>query len=531
MTLARRLVVLALTTLAAAPQAAALPHAGAIDRDFGHRGRLTLSLPGERLKPSAMAVQPDGKIVVAGTLVGAPGTYPGAVAGDAVAIRFLEDGELDPGFGVGGIARVHFADPVDIQGLAFQPDAAVLLSGVSVDSDAGRRNGAVARLLPSGRVDESFGSSGLAALRDAGYSGRVTDVFTLTQMAVQPDGRIVAAGSQDAYDVHSIADPYVARLLPDGMLDPSFGGDGRGSNGTANPVAALTRPGGDVVVVGWDPEYFGGSYLTLLEITPGATDLPLPHSPSPAWAAHRYRNSFQAVAAQLREDGSIDVVGDLRSFRRSQSFLARARVGPDLQLLERGKVRSASILGATFDARGALLTAGPWEDPFGVPPFTMHRYRDMRLLDRSFGDRHGKRYVYAERPANLVGLAAQGDKLILAAASYPASGRANYAQSITLVRLHARQDIAAPRLRIEGLPRRRCLTGAKTALVVARDESRVTTRVRLDSRHLATSTRHRFRLDLDAGALSPGRHKLRIRSVDAAHNLGARSWTIRACGR
>jgi len=58
----------------------------------------------------------------------------------------------------------------------------------------------------------------------------------------------------------------------------------------------------------------------------------------------------------------------------------------------------------------------------------------------------------------------------------------------------------------------------------------VTTRVWIDRHRLATETRHRFRVTLDASELKPGRHRLRVRSVDAAGNLGARSTTVRVCG-
>ena len=67
-------------------------------------------------------------------------------------------------------------------------------------------------------------------------------------------------------------------------------------------------------------------------------------------------------------------------------------------------------------------------------------------------------------------------------------------------------------------------------LVVARDESRTTTRVAIDRHRLATSTRHRFAVELDTTDLNPGRHTLRIHSVDAAGNRSALCRTLRVCG-
>ncbi|HKP21629.1 MAG TPA: hypothetical protein VJT68_08935, partial [Thermoleophilaceae bacterium] len=293
---------------AAVAATAAPPHAGDFDRSFGQKGRVKLSLPGERFVPSALVVQPDRKIVVAGTLVGDPASYPGSFAGRPAAIRFEPNGALDTGFGEAGLARMDAPQPTAIQGLAVQPDGALLLSGLTLPED-GVWIGAVVRLLPSGEVDDGFGSGGFARLPASSLAGYPPGVESVTQLAVQPDGRIVAAGSQDPYDVHSTADPYVARLMPDGRLDQSFGKDGRASFGPENPIAALARPSGDVVVVGSNSYHLGGSALSLLRVDPAGNDFPLPGHPTDAWVEHRYEAELVGVAASARPDGTIDFVG------------------------------------------------------------------------------------------------------------------------------------------------------------------------------------------------------------------------------
>ena len=460
-------------------------------------------------------MQPDGKVVVAGTLDG----------GRAFAMRFLADGALDPAFADGGIARAGFSEPLAIQGIALQPDGALLLSG-TVSPDADRRMGAVVRLLPSGRVDEAFGVAGMARLPDAGYSGARTDVLTVTHLGTQPDGRIVAAGSQTAYDVHSSADPYVARLMPDGALDPTFGGDGRDSIGTGDPIAVLARPTGDIVVVGTEPYAFGSSWLTLLKIDPGENTFPLHGHPYDGWASHRYRSSLSGVAAQLRADGTIDFVGRLIKFEPERRFLARVRIGPDLTVLEQHRVPKEPLSAAAFDTRGAVLTAGPFLFPTDTPPFKIERYRPTLRLDRSFG--HRGRTAFHDDPASVVGIATQGDRLIVAAYRHPPDDTSR-GTSLMLFGLHARQDGSGPRIHVKRLPRHGCVSGTPTMLVLARDESRTTTRVSIDRHRLATSKRHRFGVELDTAAMNPGRHTLRIRSVDAAGNRRAISRTLRVC--
>jgi uncharacterized delta-60 repeat protein len=524
---AARLIGLVLVAqLVSAPASvAARPHAGSFDRSFGHNGRVTLRVDGERIVPSALAVQPDGRVVVAGTALGPSSEFPGNFAGVPVAVRFMPDGELDTDFGDAGIARAESTRRIVIQGLAFQPDGKLLLSGIDW-TDPADRIGAVARLLPSGRPDVAFGTAGVARLPDAAPASYTRGVKSLTRLGIQPDGRIVAAGSQDALDVHFTADPYVARLTPDGDLDTTFDDDGRAMIGTANPIAVVTRPSGDVVVVGTDVQYFGGSYLTLLEIEPGA-------NPSPTFASHPYRTSFTGVAANLRPDAAIDVVGDMNNLSATprRTFLARARVGPDLQLLERGKVRMQGVQAAAFDSRGAALTAGTWLSPYDPPPYRVERYRGMRRLDRSFGDRTGKRYVYFKRPAALLGMAMQGDKLIVAGTTYDERGTfSGKPRLLSLVRLHARQDGSGPILTVRGLPRRGCVSASAELRIVARDESRVTVHVSVDHHRLTKTTRHRFSVSLDTADLEPGPHKLSVRAVDAAGNLGATRRTFHVCG-
>ena len=521
--------ILAAQLMVVATAAAAPPHAGSVDRSFGTNGRVKLSLPGERVRPSAVLVQPDGRIVVAGTLV-APGQY--SYRGPAFAARFEADGELDTGFGENGVARVASSTPLAIDGAALQPDGALLLSGTTTP-EGGSILGAVVRLSAAGHVDEGFGSGGIARIPPAGVNPYPPGVQQLSHVAAMPDGRIVAAGSQDSFDPHTASEPYVVRLMRDGTPDTGFGGEGRASIGTSNPIALLVRPNGEVVIVGWDERFFGGTDLNLLRLGADA-------DPSPAFASHSYRSWVRGIAASLRPDGTIAFVGEMITSpgkRVARRWIARALIGPELQLLERGKVATTGFVAATFDRRGAVLTAGPWLAEAEMPPWQIARYRDIRRHDLSFGDRHGNRLVNIDPPsgssytgtADLTGLAMQGAKLIVAGYSHP-SRQPNDGQSLTLIRLNARQDESGPRLDVSGLPHRRCQAGTTELVVHARDESRTTTRAWIDRRRLARSTRHRFRTELDATKLKPGRHRLRIRSHDAAGNLGARSWTVRVCG-
>jgi uncharacterized delta-60 repeat protein len=379
-------------------------------------------------------------------------------------------------------------------------------------------------LLPSGAIDGSFGSGGLATLRAENVNSYPLDVHALSHLGIQPDGRIVAAGTQRAYDVHSSADPFLVRLRPNGAPDESFDRNGTARAGPTHPSAVLAHPDGHMVVTGSDEDYFGPGALSAMRIGIGTAEFSL--GQNPAYATYWYSRPLTGLGAEVQGDGSILVAGQLAGSLSQREFVAWARLGPRLELLEKGRTRSAAAQAGTFDSRGALLTAGHPAN-FGAPPLELQRFRGRRLhRDRSFGDRTGTAFVQIKDPAELIGLDMQGDRLVVA--GYTRSELWG-GQPLTLFRLNARQDGAGPIITIRGLPPHRCLSTRTPARIRARDESRVLTKARIDRRPLARSHRHRTRVVVDPTELEPGRHVLTVTATDAAGNLGRRGAPFRVC--
>jgi uncharacterized delta-60 repeat protein len=153
-------------------------------------------------------------------------TAVAALAFTAVPAAQAEPGALDPTFGSGGLV---LADPgsISFQGLAVQPDGKVLALDTGNDSHSYQR---VLRFLPDGTPDPSFGTGGAV-------EPVASPEFWTRELALQPDGKILIAG----YD--STNDYVVARLMPDGKLDPGFDGD----TGTGNGIVhTLVTPGNDM---------------------------------------------------------------------------------------------------------------------------------------------------------------------------------------------------------------------------------------------------------------------------------------------
>ncbi len=163
---------------------------------------MVLQPPVAGLVTTTMAVQPDGAVVVGGFV---REDVSLGRRGAAVVLRLTPDGALDPTFGTGGVASVE-AGP-QVSALAIQGDGSVVLAG------AGSYQGLFTRLNADGTLDLSFSGDGTASVT-LGNTPAVTD------LAVQQDGRIVAAAYQ-GYSTRTSGS--AVRLLPDGTPDPSFG--------------------------------------------------------------------------------------------------------------------------------------------------------------------------------------------------------------------------------------------------------------------------------------------------------------------
>jgi uncharacterized delta-60 repeat protein len=181
---------------------------GALDSGFGNGGIVTLMT----LEPRAVAIQPDGKIVVVGTR---------PYGGFALA-RYLDDGGLDPSFGDGGIATSStWHGWSSASSVLIQPDGMIVVGG---EGDSGpytsARDFAVARFHPNGAPDPAFGTGGMVTT-DFGASEGVTDIAI---QSIDSEVRIVAVGESGSYGDRDFA---IARYRARGALDTSFAGSGK----------------------------------------------------------------------------------------------------------------------------------------------------------------------------------------------------------------------------------------------------------------------------------------------------------------
>jgi uncharacterized delta-60 repeat protein len=186
---------------------------GSFDTNFGTAGALRADLFGEEESANAIAVQPDGKIVAVGD------RYANNVSIFAAA-RFQPDGALDISFGNSGKVSHAIGTLSDVAyAVALQPDGKILAAGVS--NTLAISDFALARYLPNGTLDNTFSDDGQLTTNIAVNGGDYAQA-----VAIQPDGKILVAGA--AAGNNSIADFALARYLPDGTLDATFGSAGIG---------------------------------------------------------------------------------------------------------------------------------------------------------------------------------------------------------------------------------------------------------------------------------------------------------------
>lgn len=261
---------------------------GSPDLDFGVEGEVVSDLA---LRANDVVIQPDGKIVIVGDT-------DGPVGPEVIVVRFEENGDLDSSFGDEGVERIPFLETsVDAAAVALQSDGGIIVAGHTVSSESGLASVMVARLLGTdGSLDDGFGVSGIVSTQVV-LDSKASDV------AVDDNDRVVVVGSDSGSLV-------LARYKTDGSLDETFNTSGTLVIDDLNPVVGGTTRGG--VVIQPDGKLVvtssGGNDFVLLRLEPdGSLDETFNGVGKVVTDFAVTFNSSEAVA--LQEDGAIVVAG------------------------------------------------------------------------------------------------------------------------------------------------------------------------------------------------------------------------------
>ncbi|CAN5594363.1 hypothetical protein BH10BAC2_BH10BAC2_21230 [soil metagenome] len=226
---------------------------GTLDSTFGYNGEVAM-YGADEIYGSAVAIQSDGKIVVAGGTSFNCGMYDNC--GSIQLYRYNSNGSWDGSFGYQGVANVFMRDfASSSKAIAIQTDGKILVAGAAYYGDGydnWKSYFAVARINTNGSIDTSFGDNGFALT-----SVRKKNVAT--SVAIQSDGKIVISGySTNGGSSSNIA---IVRYNINGSIDSSFNADGIITTAVKNASgrgSIAIQIDGRIVVAG--SEYNGSNY-------------------------------------------------------------------------------------------------------------------------------------------------------------------------------------------------------------------------------------------------------------------------------
>ena len=308
------------------------------------------------------------------------------------------DGGLDKTFNKTGKAKLTFlASATEIAGgVAVQADGRIVAGGILQKIPQTMGDFALARFLPGGALDPSFGTQGKVTTSFGGASDFGGGADYLRDLVIQKDGKIVAVGPVAAEDVFALTDFGVARYLTNGQLDPAFGTGGKARHDVDlldDAQEVVLQADGKIVVVGWGTGFDGLPTPAVVRFLPnGDPDLGFGQG---GHARFRPENlPALAFGIALQKNGRIVVAGYATTPAFDQPFLARfmPNGAVDLSFSQDGAVifRESTRGGfaqVAVAADGKIVAAGERQrqPPRQDTDLIVHRVLGTGAPDKAFG--------------------------------------------------------------------------------------------------------------------------------------------------
>lgn len=384
---------------------------GELDFTFGIGGRVTTDLGGFDDEAFCVALQSDGKILVAGASV-TDGNGGPSDRGFAL-VRYNTDGTLDEGFGSGGTVTTRIGSGGAYgNSVAVQSDGMIVVVGY-VQAGVFDNDIALIRYTSTGALDMSFGSGGKVTTSIAGVDGG-------NSVVLQSDGRIVVAGSAGTINNGDFA---VVRYTNTGELDPSFGSGGKvttpisGSNDFGN--SAALQGDGKIVVAG----SADGDFAVVRYTDTGALDTSFGDGGkviTPIGSGSAFGRSMA-----LQSDGKIVVAGEAQMGGNDDFAVVRYTDtgvldsgfgvgGKVITPIGSGDDRAASV---ALQSDGKIIVGG-WAGEGSDFDYVLVRYNPDGTPDDGFGSGGKAALGLASRVGYNGGMAVQNDgKIVVAAIS------------------------------------------------------------------------------------------------------------------
>lgn len=325
---------------------------------------------------NSLAVQPDGKILVAGGFDFVNGSLIGKLQ------RLNTDGTTDASFNVGGTGANGY-----IAAVLLQPDGKILVGG-GFNTFNELALPMVVRLNANGTLDTGF------------TFGTASSIRQITSLAIQPDGKILVGSGAS---LNGAQTGGLVRLLANGTVDPSFNigtGVSVGSGGGAGLISAiLVQANGMILIGGSFVDFNGQQYYGLTRLTTsGALD-----SGFLTTATSGTSLSVSSLAQQV--DGKLLVGGSFTQFNgQATPHIMRLLLnGTADNTFQVGAGPNNTVRSIALDPAGNILIGGYFTQVNGINWGRVARLTATGSLDAAYGDPIG-----ANNTVNTVVLAATG---------------------------------------------------------------------------------------------------------------------------
>jgi len=323
---------------------------GSLDTSFGGTGKIVTNLGGNE-QVTNLAVQADGKIIVVGISRKAANTSEIAI------VRYLADGSLDLAFNGTGTVFTQIGVLDAPTGVAVQPDGKLVVGGFSSHTEDASSAFVLVRYHPNGSLDLSFGAAGTGKVITS-----IGSFSVCSSIALQSDGKIVAAG-------HSVDRFALARYLADGNLDTTFNGTGivTTSIGTSWGSQVALQNDGRIVLAG--TAQIGTKYVLVVARYEGG-----PFTPYEQWKVAQLGNVNAPDTSNSDGDAYVNLTeyGLVLGPTEYSAGPAGGRFAyADGERLRMIFTRDPARNDVTIEAEAADDMAGPWtvvaSSVFGAP--------------------------------------------------------------------------------------------------------------------------------------------------------------------
>jgi uncharacterized delta-60 repeat protein len=299
---------------------------GTLDTSFNGTGKVTTAIGSSTDDGRAVAIQLDGKIVVAGNSFG--------TNDDIALVRYNTNGSLDTTFNGTGKVITAIGTSTDVaQAVVIQSDGKIVAGGYS--QNVNRLNFAVVRYNTNGSLDTTFNGTGKVT------TGVGLGSSVISGLTIQPDGKIIAVGNAT---LGSATDFAVARYNSNGSVDTTFNGTGQEltdfEGGYDGAVSVIVQTDGKILAAGYASIFNAG-------------------------------NDFGIV--RYNTDGSLDA-----------SFNGTGKVNTPFGTGTNGGNNQDAGAGIAIQPNGKIIAGGYGDG--GNYDFAIARYNTDGSLDSSFGE-------------------------------------------------------------------------------------------------------------------------------------------------